>query len=117
MGKIALIILGVIILAALLLGGWAVGGYNTLTTKRIAVDNEWAQVENHLQRRADLIPNLVATVKGMANLEQSVLTRIADARARILSPNTTPEEKMDASNEMSDAARQAGLLPGGGGIL
>jgi LemA protein len=113
MGKVALIILGIVILAAIIIGGWAIGGYNTLTTKRVAVDNEWSQVENNLQRRADLIPNLVATVKGVANLEQSVLTRIADARAKILSQTTTPEEKMAASNEMTDAARQAGLLPGG----
>jgi LemA protein len=117
MGKIALIILGLIILAALFIGGWAVGGYNALTTKRVAVDNEWSQVENNLQRRADLIPNLVGTVKGVANLEESVLTKIADSRAKILSQNTTPEEKMEASNQMTDAARQAGLLPGGGGIL
>ncbi|MCI0662666.1 MAG: LemA family protein, partial [Acidobacteria bacterium] len=62
MGKIALVILGVIILAALLIGGWAVGGYNNLTTKRNLVDQQWSQVENMLQRRADLIPNLVGTV-------------------------------------------------------
>jgi len=117
MGKIGLIILGVIIIAALFFFGWGISGYNTLTTKRVTVENQWSQVENNMQRRADLIPNLVATVKGVANLEQSVLTRIADARAKILSPSATPEEKMDASNQMTDAARQAGLLPGSGGIL
>src|SRR5215475_5146594 len=100
MGKIGLIILGVIILAALLIFGWGISGYNTLTTKRVEVENQWSQVENNLQRRADLIPNLVATVKGVANLEQNILTRIADARAKILSPSATPEEKMDASNQM-----------------
>jgi LemA protein len=114
MGKIALIIVGLLILAALFIGGWAIGGYNTLTTKRVAVDNAWSQVENNLQRRADLIPNLVGTVKGVANLEESILTKIADARSKILSPSTTPEEKMEASNQMTDAARQAGLIPGGG---
>ncbi|MCI0337746.1 MAG: LemA family protein [Acidobacteria bacterium] len=117
MGKIALVILGVIILAALLIGGWAVGGYNNLTTKRNLVDQQWSQVENMLQRRADLIPNLVGTVKGVANLEESILTKIADARSKILSPTATPEEKMEASNQMTQAARQAGLLPGSGGIL
>jgi LemA protein len=118
MGKIALIIVGLLILAALFIGGWAIGGYNTLTTKRVAVDNSWSQVENNLQRRADLIPNLVGTVKGVANLEESILTRIADARSKILSQSTTPEEKMEASNQMTDAAREAGLIPGGsGGIL
>jgi len=117
MGKIALVIVGLVILAALLIGGWGIGSYNSLMTARNVVDQQWAQVENQLQRRADLIPNLVNTVKGIANLEESVLTKIADARSKILSPNATPEEKMAASNQMSDAARQAGLLPAGGGIL
>src|SRR5262245_6199548 len=118
MGKIALVIVGLVILAALLIGGWGIGSYNSLTTARNVVDQQWSQVENQLQRRADLIPNLVNTVKGIANLEESVLTKIADARSKILSPNATPEEKMAASNQMSEAARQAGLLPAGsGGIL
>jgi len=117
MGKMAMVIVGVIIVVLLIFGGGAVGGYNTLVGKRNNVDNNWAQVENQLQRRADLIPNLVNTVKGYANFEQETLTRIADARSRILSATATPEEKMEASNQMSAAARQAGLLPGGGGIL
>ncbi|HEX2524552.1 MAG TPA: LemA family protein, partial [Terriglobia bacterium] len=107
-----------LVVLLLIFGGAAVGGYNTLVGKRNNVDNNWAQVENQLQRRADLIPNLVNTVKGYANFEQETLTRIADARSRILSPTATPEQKMEASNQMSAAARQAGLLPGGeGGIL
>jgi LemA protein len=118
MGKTAIVIVGVLVLIALIFGGAAVGGYNTLVGKRNGVDSNWAQVENQLQRRADLIPNLVNTVKGYANFEQETLTRIADARSRILSPTATPEQKMEASNQMSAAARQAGLLPGGdGGIL
>jgi LemA protein len=118
MGKIALIIVGVIVLAALFIGGWAINSYNTLNVKRLAVEENWSGVENNLQRRADLIPNLVGTVKGVANLEESVLTKIADSRSKILSQSTTPEEKMEASNQMTDAARQAGLIPGGsGGIL
>src|SRR5512145_2386463 len=118
MGKTAIVIVGVFVVVVLIFGGAAVGGYNTLVGKRNNVDNNWAQVENQLQRRADLIPNLVNTVKGYANFEQETLTRIADARSRILSPTATPEQKMEASNQMSAAARQAGLLPGGeGGIL
>jgi LemA protein len=118
MGKTAIVIVGVLVVLLLIFGGAAVGGYNTLVGKRNNVDNNWAQVENQLQRRADLIPNLVNTVKGYANFEQETLTRIADARSRILSPTATPEQKMEASNQMSAAARQAGLLPGGeGGIL
>jgi LemA protein len=114
MGKIGLVILGVIILLALSIGGCGVGQYNTLIGKRNLVDNRWAQVENNLQRRADLIPNLANSVKGIANLEQNIYTRIADARAKMLSPTTTPEEKIAANNEMTQAARDAGLLPAGG---
>lgn len=118
MGKTALVILGVILLFVLIIGGWAFGSYNNLVEQRNIVDKQWAQVENMLQRRADLIPNLVNTVKGFANLEQGILTKIADSRSKILSATATPEEKMDASNQMTAAARQAGLIPGGnGGIL
>src|SRR5882672_7699065 len=114
MGKIGLVIMGAILLFALLIGGWAAGGYNNLIGKRNLVDNRWAQVENNLQRRADLIPNLANSVKGIANLEQNIYTRIADARARMLSPTATPEEKIEANNQMTQAARDAGLLPAGG---
>jgi LemA protein len=114
MGKAALVILGAILLFALVFGTWALGGYNRLIEKRNLVDNSWAQVENNLQRRADLIPNLANTVKGIAKLEQSTYTQIAEARAKILSPTATPEEKIDANNQMTRAARDAGLLPAGG---
>ncbi|MFZ4795179.1 MAG: LemA family protein [Blastocatellia bacterium] len=115
MGKTLLVVLGVIVLFVLILGGWAFGSYNNLIERRNLVDQQWAQVENNLQRRADLIPNIVNTVKGFANLEAGVLTSIAESRSRILSPNSTPEQKMDASNQMTSAARQAGLYGGGGG--
>jgi LemA protein len=114
MGKIGLVILGAILLFALGLAGCGVGQYNTLIGKRNMVDNQWAQVENNLQRRADLIPNLANSVKGIANLEESIYTRIADARAKMLSPTASPEEKIAANNEMTQAAREAGLLPSGG---
>ena len=55
MGKIALIIVGIIVVVALAIGGWAVGNYNTLVSKRNEVDKQWSQVENNLKRRADLI--------------------------------------------------------------
>ena len=117
MGKSALGILGALLLIALLIGIWALSGYNSLIEKRNMVDNRWAQVENNLQRRADLIPNLANTVKGIANLEQSTYTKIAEARSKILSPTATPEEKIEANNQMTQAARDAGLVPAGGGIL
>jgi LemA protein len=118
MGKALLGVLAVILLLVLVIGGWMAGKYNGLVSSRNNVDGKWAQVENNLQRRADLIPNLVNAVKGYVKLEESVFTRIAEARAKIQSTTATPEEKMAASNQMTEVARGAGLIPGGnGGIL
>src|SRR3954454_14269265 len=60
-----------------------VGGYNKLVRLGQAVDGQWAQVENAYQRRADLVPNLVATVKGAAKFEQDTLRQVTEARARV----------------------------------
>jgi LemA protein len=65
--------------------------YNALVAQRANVDGAWAQVENVLQRRADLIPNLVATVKGYAAHEEAVFARVADARARLAGARTPAE--------------------------
>ena len=114
MGKIGLIILGIVVVLALAIGGWAIGGYNTLVGKRNEADKAWSQVENNLTRRADLIGNLVGTVKGIAGQEKEVFGRIADARAKLLSA-ATPEEKIAADDQLTKATRESGLLPGGGG--
>ena len=94
------VILGVVILLVLVLGGSAIGSYNTLVTKQQEVNAKWSQVENQMQRRADLIPNIVATVKGIAGLEERVFTKIAEARSQLLStmqnPNSTTEDKIAA---------------------
>lgn len=116
MGKLALIILGVIILFALILGGCGLSSYNTLVAKRNAVDSQWSQVENQMQRRADLVPNLVATVKGYAGQEKEIFTRIAEARSQLLSA-TTPQAKMDADNKLTQSLRDGGLLGTGGRFL
>lgn len=113
MGKIALIILGVLLLFVLIIGGAGLSSYNGLVEKRNIVDKQWAQVENNLQRRADLIPNLVNTVKGYANIEQSVLTQIAQSQAVMKSGSATPEQKMDASNQMTGALQRGGLIGAG----
>lgn len=113
MGKIALVILGIILFAVMIFAGAAIKGYNSLTTLRNMVDQQWSQVENNLQRRADLIPNLVNTVKGYAKLEEGVLTQIAQAQAVMKSGTATPEEKMDASNKMTGALGRGGILGGG----
>ena len=75
------VVLGIVILLVLILGGSAVGSYNTLVGKQQEVNAKWSQVENQMQRRADLIPNIVATVKGIAGLEERVFTKIAEARS------------------------------------
>jgi LemA protein len=113
MGKIALIILGVLLLFVVIIGVSGLGSYNGLVEKRNVVDKQWAQVENNLQRRADLIPNLVNTVKGYAKIEQSVLTQIAQSQAVMKSGTATPEDKMNASNQMTGALQRGGLLGGG----
>ena len=82
-GKIFLIVLGVIVLFALLVGFWCFGTYNGLVSLQQATDAQWAQVQNVYQRRADLVPNLVSTVKGVADFEKSTLTAVTDARASV----------------------------------
>ncbi len=116
MGKVGLIVLGAIILFALILGGCGLSSYNGLVTKRNAVDSQWSQVENQMQRRADLIPNLVATVKGYAGQEKEIFTKIAEARSQLLSA-ATPEAKMDADNKLTQTLRDGGLLGTGGRFL
>ncbi len=82
---------------AVALGGC---GYNRMVEMRERVDSAWAQVENQLQRRTDLIPNLVEVTKGYAAHEREIFQRVADARARMLAGGTR-EEKMAAANEMT----------------
>lgn len=80
---ILLIFLGVILAIGVGLYSAIVGNYNNLVTMSETVESNWSQVENQYQRRADLIPNLVQTVKGYAEKEESIFTQIADARSRI----------------------------------
>jgi LemA protein len=91
--------------AALLAGvGVATSGcsYNTFVGQEEAIKTQWAQVENQLQRRNDLIPNLVETTKGFAEQEKEVFGAIAASRAK-LAGATTPEQRMAAANEQSSA--------------
>ncbi|GMV22117.1 MAG: hypothetical protein AMXMBFR57_20660 [Acidimicrobiia bacterium] len=76
--------------------------YNTFTSQEEAIKAQWAEVENQLQRRTDLIPNLVETVKGFAQQEKDVFTAIADARSKMAGA-TTPAQKIDAANAESSA--------------
>ena len=100
--KIALVVIGVIVLAVLAVFGWAMGSRNTLVTEREAVNAAWSQVDVALQRRADLIPNLVETVKGFAKQEQAVIKEVTDARAA-LGGARTPSEKIQANAQLDGA--------------
>ena len=82
-GKIVLIVLGAVVLIIAFFGVWFSGNYNSLVQLDQATQAQWAQVENVYQRRADLVPNLVATVKGAANFEQGTLTAVTEARSRV----------------------------------
>ena len=81
--KSALGCLGIIVLALLIAGIGAASTYNNLVTLDQAAQAQWGNVENVYQRRADLVPNLVATVKGVANFEKSTYVAVADARAKV----------------------------------
>lgn len=96
------IVLGVLGGIALLLVVSLVGRYNALIAAEEKVEGNWAQVENVLQRRNDLIPNLVQTVKGFAAQEREVFSDVAEARSRLLGA-TGPEESAAANNQLSSA--------------
>ena len=93
-----LAVLGLIGLSLILLAG---GSYNRLVSLAQGLNSQWAQVQNVYQRRADLVPNLVATVSGAANFEKSTLTEITAARASV------GQVKLDANNAPADAAQLA----------
>lgn len=87
------VLIGVVVLVVALVAG---ASYNRLVSRSQAVDKAWAEVQNVYQRRADLVPNLVATVSGAANFEKSTLTEITEARASVgqlkLDPNAAPND-------------------------
>jgi LemA protein len=99
---VALLILGALVIAALFVAGYVRTTYNDLVSLQEQNKTAWSQVENQLQRRNDLIPNYVETVKGYAKQETTIFTAIADARARIGSAQTV-SDKIAASNELSGA--------------
>jgi LemA protein len=101
-GIIAVIVLVVIVLLVLVGFGQYVGVRNTLVTKNESVKAAWSQVDIVLQRRADLIPNLVETVKGYAQQEQTVFGDIAKARSALLSAGS-PQEKINANQQLDGA--------------
>src|SRR5690349_5718790 len=92
----------VVLLAVVGLGGSAACSYNKFATQEEGIKGQWGQVEVLLQRRSDLIPNLVETTKGLAQQEKDVFQAIADARAKMAGAST-PEQKIAASQAESSA--------------
>lgn len=100
---IALIVIAVIVV----IGVWIISMYNSLVGMRNRVGNGWSQIDVLLKQRADLIPNLVETVKGYAGHESSVFTQVTQARAGVLAaasdPNATLEQRAAAEQQLSNA--------------
>ncbi|MEI6861564.1 MAG: LemA family protein [Verrucomicrobiota bacterium] len=113
MNKILLGILGAGLLFVIFVVLAGVSTYNGLVNRSQAVDAQWAQVQNVYQRRADLIPNLVATVSGAANFERNTLTEITEARASVgkvsLSPGATPTPTQLAEFEKAQGQLSSAL--------
>lgn len=95
-------ILWVLLGVAALVGIWVFTSYNGLVSSSEAITNQWAQVETQYQRRFDLIPNLVASVKGVMKQEQTVFEAIAEARTKY-SGATTPDAKAEAATQVESA--------------
>jgi len=102
-------VVGVIILALLMVGGSYVSAKNQMVAKDQAVKSDWSEVDVQLERRADLIPNLVETVKGFTKEENSVYADIANARAGMLNAQT-PQAKIAANGQLDGALGRLLLL-------
>ena len=98
MTKTSWIVLAIVVVLVL----WVWGSYNGFVSANQAVDNQWAKVEGQYQRRLDLIPNLVATVQGIAKQEQTVFKALADARASYAGAKNV-NEKVSAANNLEGA--------------
>jgi len=96
------IFLGIVLIIAFSMFSWVKGTYNTIVTIDEEVNGSWAQLENVLQRRFDLIPNLVETVKGYASHESEVLTQVTEARAKVGGAGS-PASRMQAEGELTSA--------------
>ena len=101
--KVVLIILGITVLFMIIMGGKLIAGYNQVITMEENVKGKWAQVENQLKRRYDLIPNLVETVKGYAKQEKEIFENIAQARTQYF-------QAQDFKGQIQGANRLEGAL-------
>ncbi len=101
-GKKIIIVVAVIAVLAIALYSLFAGNYNRFVQMDVGIKAAWSQVENQLQRRYDLIPNLVETVKGYAKQEKDVLVEVTNARSKVGGAGTVPD-KIAANNELSGA--------------
>ncbi|MBD3166251.1 LemA family protein [bacterium] len=99
---ILLVVVGILVILAISVVNFFVGTHNSLVALDETVNNAWAEVENNLQRRYDLIPNLVNTVKGFADQEKEVLLGVTEARSRVGGAGSV-SERIDAENDLSNA--------------
>jgi LemA protein len=97
--KIALIVIGIVVLIGFMTFSWFLKGYNNVIAMDENVKGSWAQVENQLKRRYDLIPNLIETVKGYAAHEKELFEHIADTRTKYFQANSV-KDKINASNQL-----------------
>jgi LemA protein len=113
--KKGLIVVIVIVGLIVILGGCAASSYNGMNRARITVDKTWAGVQSSYQRRADLIPNLVSTVKGAAEFEKSTLTQVIEARAKatqmtVNAGDLTPEKLQEFQAAQGQLSQALGRL-------
>lgn len=101
-GKVGLIVAGIVLILIISLYSFFKGTYNNFVALDQTVKSAWAQVENQLQRRYDLIPNLVETVKGYAKQEKDVFVEVTNARAKVGGAANIPD-KINANNELTSA--------------
>ena len=106
---VALAVVAVVVIGIVAIG---VGSYNTLYAKREVINSRWAEVQNQLQRRADLIPQLVGAVQGALTQEQKVFGAIADARAGLVSAlrSGNRDQVIDADNQLTSTLQRLQFL-------
>jgi LemA protein len=97
-----IVLLVVLCVAGLCVGLWGMGVYNSFVTSKETIRQQFGDIDVQLQRRADLIPNLVNTVKGYAAHESGIFTEVANARSRLLGA-VTPAEKIEANQQLTGA--------------
>jgi LemA protein len=107
--KITLIIVGIVLLIGIIASRWFIGGYNNVIAMDENITGKWAQVENQLKRRYDLIPNLVETVKGYASHEKELFEHIANTRTQYFQAKSV-KDKIKASNQLEGVLSRLLLL-------